>query len=72
MTDNKSLEVDGIAPTIQKETVEQISMPLAHVFIMSRQEGIVPLEWKETNITPLFKNTFKKQVRKLSTSLLGG
>ena len=33
----------------------QISTPLAHVFNMSLQEGIVPLEWKETNIIPLFK-----------------
>ena len=33
-----------------KETVEQISTPLAHVFNMSLQKGIVPLEWKEANI----------------------
>ena len=36
-------------------TVEQISTPLAHMFNMSLQEGIVPLEWKEANIVPLFK-----------------
>ena len=53
--DNKSPGVDGISPKILKETVEQISMPLARVFNMSLQEGIVPLEWKEANITPLFK-----------------
>ena len=47
--------VDGISPKILKETVEQISTPLAHVFNMSLQEGIVPLEWKEANIIPLFK-----------------
>ena len=47
--------VDGISPKILKETVEQISMPLAHVFNMSLQEGIVTLEWKEANIIPLFK-----------------
>ena len=35
--------------------VEQICTPLAHVFNMSLQEGIVPLEWKEANIIPLFK-----------------
>ena len=29
--------------------------PLAHVFNMSLQVGIVPLEWKEANIIPLFK-----------------
>ena len=55
MKDNKSPGVDGIAPKILKETVEQISKPLAHVFNMSLQEGIVPLEWKEANIIPLFK-----------------
>ena len=55
MKDNKSPGVNGIAPKILKETVEQISKPLAHVFNMSLQEGIVPLEWKEANIIPLFK-----------------
>ena len=48
-------KVDGLSPKILKETVEQISKPLAHVFNMSLQEGIVPVEWKEANIIPLFK-----------------
>ena len=39
MKENKSPGVDGISPKILKETVEQI----------------VPLEWKEANIIPLFK-----------------
>ena len=55
MKENKSPGVDGISPKILKETVAQISTPLAHVFNMSLQEGIVPLEWKEANIIPLFK-----------------
>ena len=55
MKENKSPGVDGISPKIRKETAQQISMPLAHVFNMSLQEGIVPLEWKEANIIPLFK-----------------
>ena len=53
MNENTSLGVDGLSPKILKETVEQISKPLAHVFNMSLQEGIVPLlklEWKEANI----------------------
>ena len=53
--ETKSPGVDGLPPKILKETVEQISKPLAHVFNMSLQEGIVPLEWKEANIIPLFK-----------------
>ena len=55
MKENKSPEVDGISPKILKQTVEQISTPLAHVFNMSLPEGTVPLEWKEANIIPLFK-----------------
>ena len=67
MKENKSPGVDGVSSKILKETVEQISTPLAHVFNMSLQEGIVPLEWKEANIIPLLKKRFN-QVRKLSTS----
>ena len=37
-----------------KEIVEQISTPLAKLFNLSL-EGIVSSEWKEANITPLFK-----------------
>ena len=55
MKENKSPGVDGISPKILKETVEQISTPLAHLFNMSLKEGIVPFEWKEANIIPLFK-----------------
>ena len=55
MKENKSPGVDGISPKILKETVEQISTPLAHAFNMSLQEGIVSLEWKEATIIPLFK-----------------
>ena len=55
MKENKSPGVDGLSPKILKETVQQISKPLAHVFNMSLQEGIVPVEWKEANIIPLFK-----------------
>ena len=46
MKENKSRGVDGISPKILKETVEQISTPLAHGFNMSLQEGIVPFSLK--------------------------
>ena len=62
MKENKSPGVDGISPKILKETVEQISAPPTHVFNMSLQEGIAPLEWKEANFIP---KRFKKQVCKL-------
>ena len=55
MKENKSPGVDGISPKILKEAVEQISTPLTHVFNMSLQERIVPLDWKEANIIPILK-----------------
>ena len=55
MKDNKSPGVDGTPPKLLKEIVEQISTPLAKVFNLSLEEGIIPSEWKEANITPLFK-----------------
>ena len=61
MKENESPGVDGISPKILKETVEQISSPLADVFNMSLQEGIEPLEWKEANIIPLFKNASRNK-----------
>ena len=48
MKDNKSPGVNGIPPKLLLEIVEQI-------FNLSLEEGIVPLEWKEVNIIPLFK-----------------
>ena len=38
-----------------KEIVQQISTPLAKLFNLSLEEGIVPTEWKEANIMSLFK-----------------
>ena len=52
--DNKSLGVNGIPPKLLLETVEQISIPLAKVFNLLLNEGVVPLEWKEANIISLF------------------
>ena len=55
MKDNKSRGADGIPPKLLMETVDQISIPLARVFNLSLKEGVVPFEWKEANIIPLFK-----------------
>ena len=55
MKDNKSPGVDGIPSKLLKEIVEQISTPHAKVFNLSLEKGIVPAEYKEANITPLFK-----------------
>ena len=54
MKNNKSPGVDGIPPKLLK----QISTPLAKFFNLYL-EGIIPSEWKEANITPLFKKGSK-------------
>ena len=59
MKDNKSPGVDGIPPKLLMETVEQISIPLARVFNLSLKEGVVPFEWKEANIIPLFEENYR-------------
>ena len=61
MTDNKSRGVDGIPPKLLMETVEQISIPPARVFNLSLKEGVVPFEWKEANIIPLFKKGLRSK-----------
>ena len=60
MKNNKSA-VDEIPPKLLKEIVEQISTPLANCFNLSPEEGIVPSEWKEVNITPLFKKVSRNK-----------
>ena len=64
MKDNKSPGVDGISPKLLKEIVEQISTPLAKVFNLSLEEGIIFTEWKEANIMPLFKKGSRNKPEK--------
>ena len=52
---NKSHRVDGNDQKLLMETVHQLSIPLARVFILSLQEEMVPFQWKEANIIPFFK-----------------
>ena len=68
MKDIKSPGVDGIPPRLRVETVEQVDIPLASVFNLSLKEGVIPFEWKEANIIPLFKERLEKCVRELQTS----
>ena len=59
--DNKSPGGDGIPPKVLLKIVQQTSISLATVFNLSLQEGVVPLEWKEANIIPLFKKGLRNK-----------
>ncbi len=47
---------DNISNKILKETIEDIAVPLCHVFNLSFSTGIVPDQMKIAKIIPIFKN----------------
>ncbi len=52
---------DGIGPRILQELQDTMAPALAHVFTKSMEEGIVPDDWKEANVTPIFKKGAKSK-----------
>ena len=52
---NKSAGPDGIHPRILAELSSEASLPLSIIFEKSMSEGVIPNQWKDANITPLFK-----------------
>ena len=46
---------DGIHPRILRECANELATPLSIIFNKSMEEGILPDEFKSTNITPIFK-----------------
>ena len=46
---------DGIHPRLLKECANELGQPLSIIFNRSMEEGILPDDWKKTNVTPIFK-----------------
>ena len=61
MKENESPVVYGISPKTLKETVEQIRSTISLCLPCHLQEAAVHLEWKETNIIPLFYKGLKNK-----------
>lgn len=55
LNSSKSPGPDGLHPRVLKELANELAEPLALVFQKSLNEGILPSDWKEAQITPLFK-----------------
>ena len=68
MKENKSPGVDGIAPKILKESVQQICTSLAHVFNMCVAGGNCTFRMERSKHYSLIQKRFKKQVCKLQAS----
>ena len=66
MKENKSPGEDGLSPKILKETVEQISTPLAHVFnVHVTAGGKCTLRMERSKHYFFIQKRFKKLVCKL-------
>jgi len=52
---DKSAGPDGLHPMILNRCADAIAQPLASIFNKSFDTGVVPLDWKAANISPIFK-----------------
>jgi hypothetical protein len=50
---------DGIGPRVLQELADELAPALAAVFNKSMEENTVPQDWKEANVTPIFKKGSK-------------
>jgi endonuclease/exonuclease/phosphatase family metal-dependent hydrolase len=52
---NKAPGVDEIVPRILIENADYLSHPLEYIYRESLETGVVPSEWKQVNVTPIYK-----------------
>ena len=60
LKENKSPGPDAIHPRVLKECCDEFAKPLCLLFRKSLDEGNLPLDWKEANVTPIHKKGPKK------------
>jgi hypothetical protein len=52
---DKAAGVDGVRPHVLKICAGALAEPLSLIFKRSVREGYVPKQWKDANVTPIFK-----------------
>ncbi len=55
MNVNKSVGVDDLHPKLLYELKDELVKPLCALFNISLETGAIPQDWKDANVTPLFK-----------------
>ena len=58
---SKATGLDGIPARVLKDAPE-IAKPIAYLINLSILTGIIPQEWKEAKVTPIFKSDEKDDV----------
>ncbi|KAK4830906.1 LOW QUALITY PROTEIN: hypothetical protein QYF61_014105 [Mycteria americana] len=57
---HKSMGPDGIHPRVLRELVEVLTKPLSIIYQQSWLTGEVPVDWKLTNVMPIYKKGQKE------------
>ena len=55
LREDKAAGPDDLSPRLLLQIKDQISYPLFLLFRKSLDEGIVPADWKLSNVSPIFK-----------------
>ena len=59
----KSPGPDNIQPRVLKECASELSLPLFTLFKSSMESGMLPDQWKEAKVSPIFKKGARTDVR---------
>ena len=52
---DKACGADGVSPLVLKACAGAFARPFSLIFSRSMTEGRVPSQWKEANVSPIFK-----------------
>ena len=55
LREDKAAGADDLSPRLLLQIKDQISYPLFLLFRKSLDEGVVPEDWKESNVSPIYK-----------------
>ena len=56
---NKSPGPDKLYPKLLKELHHELSIPFTYLFKLSVKEGLLPQDWKDAEVTPIYKKGLK-------------